>query len=79
LGLRVTLATPPFRESGVVGTTRSMKAVINLVPPLGLAYLAAVLEKEGLDVRIADGSRGLSMAKVLAELKAFDPNIVGIS
>jgi anaerobic magnesium-protoporphyrin IX monomethyl ester cyclase len=56
-----------------------MKAVINLVPPLGLAYLAAVLEKEGLDVRIADGSRGLSMAKVLAELKAFDPNIVGIS
>jgi radical SAM superfamily enzyme YgiQ (UPF0313 family) len=56
-----------------------MKAVINLVPPLGLAYLAAVLEKEGLDVRITDGSRGLSMAEVLAELKAYDPNIVGIS
>jgi radical SAM superfamily enzyme YgiQ (UPF0313 family) len=75
----VALATPPFREAGVVGTTKSMKAVINLIPPLGLACLAAVLEKERIDVSITDGSRGLSLPQVMAELKARQPDIVGIS
>lgn len=73
------LATPPFREAGVVGTTKSMKAVINLIPPLGLAYLAAVLEEEGIDVSITDGSRGLPLADVMGELKRYEPDIVGIS
>jgi anaerobic magnesium-protoporphyrin IX monomethyl ester cyclase len=63
----------------VVGTTKSMKAVINIVPPLGLAYLAAVLEKEGIDVSITDGSRGLSLAQVMDELKEYEPDVVGIS
>ena len=76
---KVALATPPFREAGLVGTTKSMKAVINIVPPLGLAYLAAVLEKEGVDVSIVDGSRGLSLAEVMNELQAYGPDIVGIS
>lgn len=79
MGLKVALAPPPFREAGVVGTTKSMKAVINLIPPLGLAYLAAVLEKARIDVSITDGSRGLSLAQVMAELKARQPDIVGIS
>jgi anaerobic magnesium-protoporphyrin IX monomethyl ester cyclase len=79
LGIKVALATPPFREAGVVGTTKSMKAVINIVPPLGLAYLAAVLEKEGIDVSITDGSRGLSLAQVMDELKEYEPDVVGIS
>lgn len=79
MGIRVALATPPFREAGVVGTTKSMKAVINLVPPLGLAYLAAVLEKEGIAVRITDGSRGMSLAQVMADLKTYVPDIVGVS
>jgi anaerobic magnesium-protoporphyrin IX monomethyl ester cyclase len=79
LAVRVALTTPPFREAGVVGTTKSMKAVINLIPPLGLAYLAAVLEKEGIDVRITDGSRGLSITEVMDELNAYGPDIVGIS
>ncbi len=77
--IKVALVTPPFREAGVVGTTRSMRAVINLIPPLGLAYLAAVLESQGIDVRITDGSRGLTLSEVVGELKAYTPNIVGIS
>lgn len=56
-----------------------MKAVINLIPPLGLAYLAAILEEDGVDVRVTDGSRGLSLAEVMSELKAYQPDIVGIS
>lgn len=73
------LTTPPFREYGVVGTTRSMKAVINLIPPLGLAYLAAVLEREGIEVQIVDGSCGLSLAVMMGKLKDYEPDIVGIS
>ena len=79
MALRVALVTPPFREAGVVGTTRSMRAVINMVPPLGLAYLAAVLEREGVAVSITDGSRGLSLTQVMGELKSAEPDLVGIS
>jgi anaerobic magnesium-protoporphyrin IX monomethyl ester cyclase len=79
LGIEVALTTPHYHEAGLVGTTKSMKAVINLIPPLGLAYLAAVLEEEGIDVRITDGSRGLSLAEVMDELKEYEPDIVGIS
>jgi anaerobic magnesium-protoporphyrin IX monomethyl ester cyclase len=77
--MKVALTTPPFREAGVVGTTRSMKAVINLVAPLGLAYLAAVLQRESVPVSIIDGSRGLSLPEILDELKGYAPDLVGIS
>jgi radical SAM superfamily enzyme YgiQ (UPF0313 family) len=56
-----------------------MKGVINLIPPLGLAYLGAVLERERVDVSITDGSRGLSLSQVIGELKAVEPDLVGIS
>jgi radical SAM superfamily enzyme YgiQ (UPF0313 family) len=56
-----------------------MKGVINLIPPLGLAYLGAVLERERVDVSITDGSRGLSLSQVMGELKAVEPDLVGIS
>jgi anaerobic magnesium-protoporphyrin IX monomethyl ester cyclase len=79
LTFKVALATPSFREAGLVGTTKSMKAVINIIPPLGLAYLAAVLEKEGGNVSITDGSRGLSLAEVIDELRGYGPDIVGIT
>jgi radical SAM superfamily enzyme YgiQ (UPF0313 family) len=77
--MKVALATPPFREAGLVGTTKSMKAVINLIPPLGLAYLAAILEREGIAVKIVDGSRGLSTAEVMGELAAYQPDVIGLS
>jgi radical SAM superfamily enzyme YgiQ (UPF0313 family) len=45
--LRVTLVKPPIRvPTTAYGTLRC--------PPIGLAYLAAVLEERGIDVRIVD-------------------------
>jgi radical SAM superfamily enzyme YgiQ (UPF0313 family) len=79
LTFKVVLTTPPYREEGVVGTTKSMQRVINMIPPLGLAYLAAVLEEAGIDVSITDGSCGLSLAELMDELKGYEPDIVGIS
>ena len=47
-------------------------------PPLGLTYIAAVCEAAGAKVTILDYIvRGYSKTKLLKELKAFDPDIVG--
>ncbi len=47
-------------------------------PPLGLTYIAAVCESAGAEVVILDYIvRGYSEAKLKAELKSFDPDMVG--
>ncbi len=47
-------------------------------PPLGLTYIAAVCEAAGADVVILDYIvRGYSKEKLIAELAAFGPDIVG--
>ena len=49
-------------------------------PPLGLAYLAAVLEQKGLSVRIADMSAaGLNLADIQKQVSEDTPRLVGIS
>ncbi len=57
------------------GTNRS-----TLYPPIGLAYLAAVLEREGFDVKVIDASvKNLSPRDVVAELSRDFPDLVGLS
>lgn len=64
-------------------------------PPLGLAYIAAVLQKCGHDVRILDSVvegyhtetnfqgnvlvYGLSYKEIIERIRDFDPHIIGIS
>lgn len=49
-------------------------------PPLGICYLAAVLEKEGYEVRILDAEvLKLNMDQVLDRVKKFNPFIVGVN
>jgi radical SAM superfamily enzyme YgiQ (UPF0313 family) len=49
-------------------------------PPLGLAYIAAVLEHKGFSVNILDANAlGLTEAQVVASIRAKKPRIVGIS
>ncbi|MCY0859996.1 MAG: radical SAM protein [Sulfolobaceae archaeon] len=49
-------------------------------PPLGLAYIAAVLEKEGHKVSIIDTpTLKLTMNEWLNEIRSLKPDIVGIS
>jgi len=45
-------------------------------PPLGLAYLASSLEKEGHQVKIFD--MGVEEMDLFEEIKAFSPEIIGI-
>jgi len=49
-------------------------------PPLGLAYIAALLEQNGLEVGIIDApTQNMSSSDVLSEIKRRAPDIVGIS
>ena len=73
------LVNPPFDEAASVGGTSSMKHVLNTIAPLGLAYLAAVAERDGHDVRIADCSLGATLSQLCARIRAFAPGIVGIT
>ncbi len=48
-------------------------------PPLGLAYIAAVLRENGVDVRIIDArSTSLSYERIAETVKDLDPDFVGI-
>ena len=50
-----------------------------VVPPLGLAYLAAIAEREGHRVQILDAfARGMSWGEFEKEIKAEKPDLVGI-
>lgn len=72
--MKVTLINPPMSQMealSVLGIT---------TPPLGLAYLAAVLEEEGYSVRIIDSSvLGLTFSQVKREIEKDQPDVVGVT
>jgi len=50
----------------------------NVVPPLGLMYIAAVLEKAGHAVQIYDSDPEYQ-ASMLKDIKDFNPDLIGLS
>jgi anaerobic magnesium-protoporphyrin IX monomethyl ester cyclase len=67
---KVAFVTPPLLEK---------VAHHPLFPPLGLAYMAAVLEQNGVDVKIFDCPVcDFDHQKLKAELDAYQPTIVGV-
>jgi magnesium-protoporphyrin IX monomethyl ester (oxidative) cyclase len=61
---------------------QSISPVVNPAPPLGLGYIAAVLERVGCKVRIIDGSAPYayySLQDLVDEVKSFSPDLVGLS
>ncbi|MBT3408600.1 radical SAM protein [archaeon] len=53
---------------------------ITVGPPLGLAYLAAVLENDNFNVRILDANAlGLSSKEIISYVNDFSPDIIGLS
>jgi radical SAM superfamily enzyme YgiQ (UPF0313 family) len=51
-----------------------------LFPPIGLAYLAAVLEQNGYEIRIMDCPVcEMDHEKLKADLASFEPTLIGIS
>jgi len=74
--MRVMLINPSVSPIEIYGKYRRLGAVI---PPLGLCYIAAVLEKNGYRVRILDANAlRLSKAEILEYIRQFTPGLVGI-
>lgn len=64
-------SAPHVEASSVLGIT---------APPLGLAYLAAVLEGDGHSVRIIDAQAlGIPLTEIKREIKRDQPSIVGVT
>ncbi len=51
-----------------------------LFPPIGLSYLAAVLDQAGYEVKVIDcPACGYTIDNLKSELSSFQPNIIGIA
>lgn len=49
----------------------------NFLPPLGILYIAAVLKKNGYEVRIID--KDPEYFNIIPDIKSFDPDLIGLS
>ena len=73
--MRVLLTLPPEIHKLEIYKTAGIKA-----PPLGLAWIAAVLEKRGHKVKIVDSpTLELRWEEWLREVKSWQPDVVGFS
>jgi radical SAM superfamily enzyme YgiQ (UPF0313 family) len=51
---------------------------INVAPNLGLAYIAAVLEKDGVEVKVLDAAaEGIFFDEVVERIREFRPHLIG--
>jgi len=75
--LKVSLVNPPYSLDDYFGNLAESGSVQQ---PLGLAYISSYLKAHGHSVQLLDAS-GLRYGfdRIVAELKAFSPDIVGIS
>ena len=59
---------------------RTSKATrVGILPPLGLGYIAAVLQESGHEVKIVDTRLDGWSPELAKEIQEFDPGVVGIS
>ena len=74
--MKICLIDPPVSLEALTGNTASMRSVVNIIPSLGLAYIAAVLKKNGYEVKIIDCSLGISHIQLGGLLKKEKPDII---
>ena len=77
--MKVLLIDVPFSAREIGGESAAFKGVLNVIPALGLAYLAAVAEENGHEVRILDCARGLGWDAVAHAGRTFRPDVVGVN
>ena len=71
--MKILLVSPP--------SASAVKEVLGVSsPPLGLAYIASLLESEGEDVRIIDSiTENYTLEKIDKEMEKWGPDIVGVT
>jgi len=74
---KLILVNPPLSAKARYG---GLAGVGNRLPNLGLAYLAAFLRQEGIDVAIIDAAAlGLSVTDTAAAIAAYRPAVCGLT
>ncbi|MBN2056118.1 cobalamin-dependent protein [bacterium] len=74
--LKAYLLVPPSQDRRV----QRRHPVRGLLPPLGLLYIAAVLEEEGWDVRFVDAQLdGRDVQSVIDDVAAWSPQLFGLT
>lgn len=77
---KVLLINSPFeQEEESVGRTKSIKKVLNIVQPLGIAYIAAILEKLNIEVKIVDCAIGISFSELFKTIAKDPADVIGIT
>jgi anaerobic magnesium-protoporphyrin IX monomethyl ester cyclase len=75
--MKVLLINP---SSELLDTSPKLRTFLTPIPPLGIASIAAVLEREGIEVKALDQfANKMSNQKVLLEIKKYAPDVVGFS
>lgn len=77
--MKILLIDVPFSVNSDGEQVGTFAGVQNILPSLGLGYLAAVAEREGHDVRILDCTRGLGWEDIVASGGAMLPDVVGFT
>ncbi|HRY29539.1 MAG TPA: radical SAM protein [Elusimicrobiota bacterium] len=77
--MKIFLVDPPFEIQDSASGNPSLKWVLNVVPSMGLGYLAAVAERAGHEVRVVDGTLGLSDRELDRLVSDFSPDVVGFT
>jgi radical SAM superfamily enzyme YgiQ (UPF0313 family) len=73
--MRVLLVNPAMNME----TLGKFQGLLEPMPVIGLAYIAAVLEQEGHRVQAIDQfTYGMSVAQMMEQVKAFQPDLLGI-
>lgn len=71
--MKVLLINPPYNSS-------KYKFIGLVAPPLGIAYIAAMLEKNSINVKILDApALEMDHASVKQEIKKYSPDIIAIT
>jgi len=71
--MNVLLINPP-------DTASKYKFIGLVAPPLGISYIAAVLEKRGIEVKIIDGSAlEMSWEELENEISKYSPDVIGVT
>ena len=78
--MKIWLINPPTLRHQFDGESSVVRNLFYNSPPLGLAYMAAVLERQGHTVTITDAPlEGATPDRLVAIAKALRPDLVGIT
>ena len=78
--IRISLVFPAYKEFSDTVSLPENKRHLGIIPPLSLAYVAAILEKVNCKVQLIDASAlNLTKDQVIDELKKFNPDFLGFT